>query len=168
MSISSPVQQKDRHFQKAAIVHNHVCYTPLLCMPLLKTDATDIKNETGNSSPTRCSKVKQLETSTKKRPCFYFKKRMFTAMWWKKPNCLEQDLVLLMLLLYSTRSSRDWAECRAPCPNPAHTRREQLLPHQLTSAQTRQKKTPRDGQSWVGKIRQAHRAEVCKVPSLTK
>lgn len=35
-------------------------------MPLLKTDATDIKNETGYSSPASCSKVKQLVTSTKK------------------------------------------------------------------------------------------------------
>lgn len=105
-------------------------------------DATNIKNETGNSSPTSCSKVKQLETSSKKWPCFYLKKYMFTALWWEKPHCLEQDLVLLLLLLYSTLCSKAWAECRAPCPNSAYTRWEQLLPHQLTSAQMRQKKPP--------------------------
>lgn len=66
-------------------------------MPLLKTDAIEIKNETGNSSPASCSKVKQLETSTKKCPCFYFKKHMLTDLWWRKPSCLEQDLTAALL-----------------------------------------------------------------------
>lgn len=175
MHFWSLVQQKERSFQRAAICHNHVCYAYvthcncvchyLIPMPCCwyNWNSIDIKNETGNSSPASCSKVKQLEMPIEKSSFVFIFKNVCLQLWWKNPKLPGAGLSVIAAaaVLYHSRTPR--ADQSAELPVPAGN---SCCPSSSPSPWMRQK--PEDEQSRAGKRRQACRAKTCTVPSLTK
>lgn len=117
-------------------------------MPLLKTHATDTKNETDNSSPASCSKVKQLVTNTKSGPGFILRNICLQLCAGKKQTAWSRTPC------YCCCSST--AHC-APRPEQSAEPKHCLhplgtaAPPQFTSARTRQKKLPETDKAGLGR-----------------